>query len=139
MTAVQTPGIVAEQIRIAEETVQRLAADRGLDLFDREEIGHDTIGAVPPSTAEAADEIAPLRRTVVSTMPSHTEEILRREVEITTLGRKTVAEWLPVIVGHLVHHRDQLQDVLRSRGGLPARFDRSDPEQAAARAGETEG
>lgn len=184
MTTVQTPGVVAEQTRIAQETlqeledllrsisdadlhradpnggrssaivvthmtlagllrvadIQRLAAAPDLDLFYREEIGHDTIGAVPPSAAEAADKIAALRRTVVSTMPSHTGEILRREVEITTLGRKTVAEWLPIIVGHLVHHRDQMQDVLRSRGRLPERFDRSDPGQdAAARAGETEG
>jgi uncharacterized damage-inducible protein DinB len=104
--------------------VQRLAADPDLDFFYREEIGHDAVGAVPPTAAEAADKIASLRRTVVSTMPAHTEEILRREVEITTLGRRTVADWLPVVVGHLAHHRDQLHDVLRSRGRLPARFDR---------------
>lgn len=169
MTAVQTPGVVAEQTRIAEETlqevedllrsitdadlhradpgggwtgaqivshmtlagllwvgdVQRLVADPDLDLFYREEIGHDVTGAVPPTAAEAADRIASLRRTVVGTMPTHTEEVLRREVEITTLGRRTVAEWLPVIVGHLAHHRDQLHDVLRSRGRLPERFDRT--------------
>lgn len=169
MTAVETSTVVAEQTRIAEETlqqvedllrslddadlhradpnggwtgaiivthmtlagllwvgdIQRLAADPDLDLFFREEIGHDATGAVPPTAAEAADRIASLRRTVVSTMPAHTEEILRREVEITTLGRRTVAEWLPVIVGHLAHHRDQLHDVLRSRGRLPERFDRS--------------
>src|SRR3712207_5824881 len=98
MTAVQTPGVVAEQTRIAEETlqevedllrsipdadlhrahpdggwtgaqivshmtlagllwvadVQRLVADPDLDLFYREEIGHDVTGAVPPTAAEAA-------------------------------------------------------------------------------------
>jgi uncharacterized damage-inducible protein DinB len=43
-------------------------------------------------------------------------------VEITTLGRMTVAEWLPIIVGHVVHHRDQLHAVLESRGKLPERF-----------------
>ena len=105
--------------------VQRRGTDPDLDLFYREEIGHDVTGAVPPTAAEAADKIAALRRTVVATMPGHSEEILRREVEITTLGRRTVAEWLPVIVGHLAHHRDQLFDVLRSRGRLPERFDRS--------------
>ena len=169
MTAVATSPLVAEQTRIAEETlteveellralddadlhradpnggwtgaiivthmclagllwvgdVQRLAADPTLDFFYREEIGHDAVGAVPPTAAEAADKIASLRRTVVATMPAHTEEILAREVEITTLGRRTVAEWLPVIVGHLAHHRDQLHDVLRSRGVLPERFDRA--------------
>jgi uncharacterized damage-inducible protein DinB len=169
MSAVQTPGVVAEQTRVAEETlrevedllrsivdadlhradpgggwtgaqivthmtlagllwvadVQRLVADPDLDLFYREEIGHDATGAVPPTAAEAADKIASLRRTVVGTMPAHTEEILRREVEITTLGRRTVADWLPIIVGHLAHHRDQLHDVLRSRGRLPQRFDQS--------------
>ena len=51
---------------------------------------------------------------------------------VTTLGRRTVAEWLPVIVGHVVHHRDQLHDVLRSRGRLPDRFD------TAAASGEDE-
>ena len=58
-------------------------------------------------------------------MPAHTEEILAREVEIPTLGRQTVADWLPVITGHLAHHRDQMHAVLESRGKLPARFDRS--------------
>jgi uncharacterized damage-inducible protein DinB len=167
MTAVSAADLVAEQTRLAEQTlngvedllrsiddadlhradpsggwtaalvvshmclagllwagdVQRLVADPSLDFFYREEIGHDAVGAVPPSAAEAADKIASLRRTVVSTMSAHTEEILRREVEITTLGRRTVDQWLPIIVGHLVHHRDQLHDVLRSRGRLPERFD----------------
>ena len=111
--------------------MQRLVADPDLDFFHREQIGHDAVGAVPPTAAEAADKIASLRRTVVSTMPSHTEELLRREVEITTLGRKTVAGWLPIIVGHLVHHRDQLHDVLRSRGRLPERFDQQAASGAA--------
>ena len=136
MSAVQTPGVVAEQTRIAEETlreveellrsisdadlhradpnggwtgaqivshmalagllrvgdVQRLLADPDLDLFYREEIGHDVTGAVPPTAEEAADRIASLRRTVAGTMPTH---------------------------------RDQLHDVLRSRGRLPERFDRT--------------
>lgn len=104
--------------------IQRLIAEPDLDFFYREEIGHDVTGALPPSAAEAADKIASLRRTVVGTMPTHTPEILRREVEIATLGRRTVEDWLPVIVGHLAHHRDQLHDVLRSRGRLPQRFDR---------------
>ena len=104
--------------------VQRLIAEPDLDFFYREEIGHDVTGALPPSAAEAADKIASLRRTVVGTMPTHTPEILRRELEIATLGRRTVEEWVPVIVGHLAHHRDQLHDVLRSRGRLPQRFDR---------------
>jgi len=102
--------------------IARLQADPELDFFYREEIGHDTIGAIPPTAAEAADKIASLRRTMVSTMPNHTPEILERSVEITTLGRMTVAEWLPIIVGHVVHHRDQLHAVLASRGKLPERF-----------------
>jgi uncharacterized damage-inducible protein DinB len=104
--------------------VQRLVADPDLDFFYREEIGHDVTRALPLSAAEAADKIASLRRTVVGTMPTHTEEVLRREVEIVTPGRRTVADWLPVIVGHLAHHRDRLHEVLRSRGRLPERFDR---------------
>ena len=104
--------------------VQRLAADPDLNFFFREEIGHDAVGAIPPTAAEAADKIASLRRTLVTTMPAHTEEILAREVEIPTLGGQTVADWLPVITGHLAHHRDQLHAVLKARGTLPARFDR---------------
>jgi hypothetical protein len=104
--------------------VQRLLAEPELDFFFREEIGHDVTGALPPSAAEAADKIASLRRTVIGTMPTHTPEVLGRELEIATLGRRTVEEWIPVIVGHLAHHRDQLHDVLRSRGRLPQRFDR---------------
>jgi uncharacterized damage-inducible protein DinB len=112
--------------------VTRLSADPELDSFYREEIGHDATGAVPPTAAEAADEVASLRRTMLTTMPMHTEELLAREVSITTLGRRTVAEWLPVIVGHVVHHRDQLHDVLRSRGCLPARFEAAAAEGGAA-------
>ena len=77
-------------------------------------------------------DVASLRRTMVSTLPMHTEELLAREVDITTLGRRTVAEWLPIIVGHVVHHRDQLHDVLRSRGRLPARFDTASGGDGAA-------
>ena len=69
---------------------------------------------------------------MVSTLPMHTEELLAREVDITTLGRRTVAEWLPIVVGHVVHHRDQLHDVLRSRGRLPARFDNASGGDGAA-------
>ena len=69
---------------------------------------------------------------MLSTLPLHTEELLAREVSITTLGTRTVADWLPVIVGHVVHHRDQLHDVLRSRGRLPARFDTTPAEGGAA-------
>jgi uncharacterized damage-inducible protein DinB len=112
--------------------IARLQADPELDAFYREEIGHDVTGAVPPTAAEAADRIASLRRTVLSTLPMHTEELLAREVSITTLGRRTVADWLPVIIGHVVHHRDQLHDVLRSRGRLPARFDTAPAEDGAA-------
>jgi len=123
MTTVSTPAVVAEQTRVAEQTLQevadllrsiddpdlhrahpdggwtgahivshmtlagllwvgddqRLVADPDLDFFYREEIGHDVTGALPPSAAEAADKIASLRRTVVGTMPTHTEEVLRRE------------------------------------------------------------
>ena len=95
--------------------IARLQADPELDFFYREEIGHDTIGAIPPTAAEAADKIASLRRTMVSTMPNHTPEILERSVEITTLGRMTVAKWLPIIVGHVVHHRDAAEQPARRR------------------------
>ena len=176
MSAPTVPPLVAEQTRIADETltavedllrtiddadlhradpgggwtgativshmtlagllwvgdVARLQADPELNFFYREEIGHDATGAVPPTAAEAADKIASLRRTMLTTLPMHTEELLAREVDITTLGRRTVAEWLPIIVGHVVHHRDQLHDVLRSRGRLPARFDTAAADESGA-------
>lgn len=115
MSTPTLPPLLAEQARIADETLT--AVEDLLRTID------DAVGAVPPTAAEAADKVAALRRTMLTTMPLHTEELLAREISITTLGRRTVAGWLPVIVGHVVHHCDQLHDVLRSRGCLPARFD----------------
>ncbi|WNV74085.1 hypothetical protein [Geodermatophilus sp. DSM 44513] len=64
-------------------------------------------------TGTATDVVAEQTRTADETL-REVEDLLR-----------TVAGWLPVVVGHLVHHRDQLHDVLRSRGRLPGRFDRA--------------
>lgn len=82
----------------------------------REEIGHDALGAPPPSSGEAADRIASLRAALDACMPATEPELLDKTLEIPTLGTYTVADFLPIITGHLAMHVDQIRNILRSRG-----------------------
>ena len=100
--------------------VERLRQDPDLDFFFREEVGHDVVGYPPPTVELARRRIASTRRTCARCLPATDPAVLDRQVEIPDLGRRTVAEWLPLIVGHLVSHVDQALDVLRSRDALPA-------------------
>lgn len=43
----------------------------------------------------------------------------QRSVEIPDPGTMTVAEWTPLIVGHLRSHVVQAEDILRSRTAHP--------------------
>lgn len=86
----------------------------------REEIGHDVIGAPPPSTEEAVRRIASVRTAVEQTWPQADPAVLGKTVEIPTLGTMTVAEWFPIIVGHVAHHVEQIKAILRSRNVLPS-------------------
>jgi uncharacterized damage-inducible protein DinB len=92
--------------------------DQHIFIF-REEIGHDVIGAPPPSTEEAVRRIASVRAAVEQTWPKADPAILGKSIEIPTLGTMTVAEWFPIIVGHVGHHVGQIKAILQSRGVLP--------------------
>jgi uncharacterized damage-inducible protein DinB len=85
----------------------------------REEIGHDVLGAPPPSTRDAVERIASVRTAVEQCWPQADPAVLSKSVEIPTLGTMTVAEWFPIIVGHVSHHVEQIKAILRSRNALP--------------------
>lgn len=99
--------------------MQRLAADPTLAFFFREEIGHDAVGYPPPTVEIAARQLAAARATVTTTWPAIPADVLTRTVEIPDLGTMTVAQWTPIIVGHLVSHVDQAFEIMRDRGFLP--------------------
>ena len=99
--------------------IERLRRDPGLSFFFREEIGHDALGYPPPTIDVARRQLASTRQTVATCLPAVDPAILDRSVEIPDLGTMTVAEWTPIIVGHIVGHVEQAFEVLRSRGALP--------------------
>ncbi|GAC1642170.1 MAG: hypothetical protein NVS4B8_11110 [Herpetosiphon sp.] len=89
----------------------------------REEIGHDALGAPPPSTKDAAARIASVRVALEQCWPKVDPAILSKSVEVPTIGTMTVAEWFPIIVGHVAHHVGQIKAILKSRNVLPAGAD----------------
>jgi uncharacterized damage-inducible protein DinB len=99
--------------------LQRLAADPELRFFHREEIGHDLTGYPPPTVERAVSQLASTRRSLTTAVPATDEALLGRTVEIPDLGTMTVAEWTPIITGHLAHHVEQALDVLRDRDAMP--------------------
>jgi uncharacterized damage-inducible protein DinB len=84
----------------------------------REELGHDATGAPPPSTREAAGRIASARLAMERSFPTASAEVLAKTIEIPTLGTYTVADFMPIISGHLAFHVGQFKAILRSRGVL---------------------
>jgi hypothetical protein len=99
--------------------MERLRQDSELGFFFREEIGHDAVGYPPPTAELAARKVASTRRTLASCLPATDPAVLERTVEIPDLGTMTVADWIPLIVGHLTGHVDQAFEVLADRGALP--------------------
>ena len=106
--------------------LQRLTNDPELRFFFREEIGHDAHGYPPPTTDIAARQIASTRRTLATCLPALDPALFDREVEIPDLGTMTVAEWTPIITGHLsvarrpgVRHHDRPR--VRARGTVTVR------------------
>lgn len=100
--------------------LQRLRDDPELRFFYREEIGHDLMGYPPPTVERAVGQLQSTRRSLTTSMPATDEALLGREVEIPDLGTMTVAEWTPIIAGHLAHHVEQALEVMRDREFLPA-------------------
>jgi uncharacterized damage-inducible protein DinB len=100
--------------------LQRLRDDPELTFFFREEIGHDLTGYPPPTAAIAARQLASTRRTLAHSIPATDDALLGRTVEIPDLGTQTIAEWTPLITGHLAHHVEQAMEIMRDREVLPA-------------------
>jgi len=98
--------------------LRRLEADPELGFFFREEIGHDALGYPPPTIELALARLAATRRTLATCLPALGEDILARTVEIPDLGTMTIAEWTPVITGHITSHVEQAHDILGNRGVL---------------------
>ena len=99
--------------------VERLRQDPDLRFFFREEIGHDALGYPPPTVSRALGRVQSTRRTIATCLPATDPAVLDRTVEIPDLGTRTVADWIPIIVGHVTSHVDQAIDILRSREALP--------------------
>jgi hypothetical protein len=99
--------------------MERLRQDPLLTFFFREEIGHDAHGYPPPTTEIAARQIASTRRTLATCLPALDPALFDREVEIPDLGTMTVAEWTPIITGHLSSHVDQAFGIMTDREFAP--------------------
>ena len=99
--------------------LERMRHEPAMFMF-REELGHDAVGAPPPSSQEAAERIASLRHALHVCLPSVDPTIANKQLEVPTLGKMTIAEWMPLLIGHLLGHTDQARDILRKRGVLPA-------------------
>ena len=99
--------------------LERLRNDAGLGFFFREEIGHDALGYPPPTVEIAVAQLGSTRRTLASCVPATPADVCGRVVEIPDLGTMTIAEWTPLILGHLISHTGQAVAILRDRGALP--------------------
>jgi hypothetical protein len=84
----------------------------------REELGHDAVGAPPPSSAEAADRIASLRTALDACLPAADPAVLDKTIEVAPFGTVICGEFMTLIIGHLEAHVDQAKAILRSRGAL---------------------
>jgi uncharacterized damage-inducible protein DinB len=97
----------------------RLSHDPDLRFFFREEIGHDALGYPPPTVEIALRQLDSTRRTLQTCLPAVDQAIQGRTVEIPDLGTMTVAEWTPLIAGHLTGHVDQAFAIMTDREFLP--------------------
>jgi hypothetical protein len=99
--------------------LERLRHDLSLRFFFREEIGHDALGYPAPTVEIALRQLDATRRTLATCLPAVDPAILDRTVEIPDLGTMTVAEWTPLIAGHLSGHVDQAFAIMTDREFLP--------------------
>jgi hypothetical protein len=102
---------------IADLERLRLHPEAHMFMF-REELGHDALGAPPHSAHEAAARIASARTALERSLPIIGAAVLAKTIEIPTLGTFSVADFTPIITGHLAHHVEQFKAILRSRGLL---------------------
>jgi hypothetical protein len=99
--------------------LERLRNDAELRFFFREEIGHDALGYPPPTVEIAGRQLGSTRRTLASCVPATPADVCSRVIEIPDLGTMTIADWTPLILGHLISHTDQAVAILRDREAMP--------------------
>lgn len=102
--------------------LERLRNDAELRFFFREEIGHDALGYPPPTVEIAGRQLGSTRRTLASCVPATPADVCARVIEIPDLGTMTIADWTPLILGHLISHTDQAVAILRDREAMPEGF-----------------
>jgi hypothetical protein len=86
------------------------------DVFAfREELGHDAVGAVPPTAAEAAKKIANLRVALHDCLLAADPAVLTKDLEVPPFGMFNLERTLVPIVHHLAAHRDQIVNILEKR------------------------
>lgn len=103
--------------------VERLRHRPELTGF-REEVGHDAMGSLPASAAEAADRLASLRAALDDCLPAADPAVLEKKAEFVPLPRLVTGDLQPLVVGHLRAHLDQAREILRVRGALPEKVAR---------------
>lgn len=99
--------------------LERLRHHDTLFIF-REELGHDAVGAPPPSAEDAARRIGSLRVALTDCLPAADPVVLAKSIEVPPFGTLSVARLMPLIIGHLSGHAEQARTILRSRGAIPA-------------------
>lgn len=99
--------------------IKRVESDPDLGFFFREEVGHDLVGYPPPTIELARRQLANTRRTLATTGPAVSADVLARVVEIPDLGTMTIEQWSPLILGHAAGHVEQAFEIMRNRGVAP--------------------
>ncbi len=97
--------------------LERMRHDPEMFMF-REELGHDAVGAPPPSVEEAAKRIASVRHALEVCIPAIDPSIMDKELEVPTLGKMTISQWMDPLIGHLLGHTEQARAILHARGVL---------------------
>jgi DinB superfamily len=97
--------------------LSRLRHHGHLFMF-REELGHDALGALPPSAVEAAGRIASLRAALAECLPATPASVLEATVDVPPFGTLRMAALAPGIAGHLAAHAEQARAILRKRGAI---------------------
>ena len=93
--------------------LQRLRDDSELRFFFREEIGHDCTGYPPPTVDIAVRQLASTRRSLGPLPARDGRRAARPHGRDPDLGTMTIAEWTPLITGHLAHHVGQALDIMQ--------------------------
>ena len=97
----------------------RLAQAGEHTFMYREELGHDAVGAPPHSAEEAAGRVASARVALETCLPLVDEATLVKELEVPPFGTMTLDVWMPLLIGHLAGHVQQVEGILASRGRTP--------------------